>query len=247
MVTAKDIRVAPISSKAALFFVRRHHYSGKAGTNSQLHFGVFLDKVLHGVMQFGPPIDKRNLIGLVEGTGWNNFMELNRMAFSEHLPRNSESRALAVAFKLIRKNYPQIKWVVSFADGTQCGDGTIYRASGFKLTAIRKNTTIVRLADGEVTAKHGTSKKDFSSAKTLPGFQLRYIYFIDKEWEDSLAVEELPFSKIDEMGAGMYKGIKREKQAMDVPTSQRRGSTDLHAPILNDKVKNFPSIKEAGQ
>ena len=40
---------------------------------------------------------------------------------------------------------------------------------------------------------------------------------------------------------------KREKQAMDVPTLQRRGSTDLHAPILNDKVKNFPSIKEAVQ
>jgi len=29
---------------------------------------------------------------------------------------------------------PQIKWVISYADGTQAGSGTIYRASGFVLT-----------------------------------------------------------------------------------------------------------------
>lgn len=37
--------------------------------------------------------------------------------------------------------YP-IEWVVSFADATQCGDGTIYRASGFLLTGIRENKTV---------------------------------------------------------------------------------------------------------
>ena len=38
------------------------------------------------------------------------------------------------------------------------------------------------------------------------GFQLRYVYFIDKSYRERLTVPELPFSKIDEMGAGMYKG-----------------------------------------
>lgn len=32
------------------------------------------------------------------------------------------------------------------------------------------------------------------------------MYFIDKSCKDKLTVPELPFSKIDEMGAGMYKG-----------------------------------------
>ena len=40
----------------------------------------------------------------------------------------------------------------------------------------------------------------------MTGFQLRYIYFIDKSCKDSLTVPILPFSKIDELGAGMYKG-----------------------------------------
>ena len=119
MATAKDIHVAPISSEAARALVRRLHYSGKVTQNSQLHFGVFLNGRLEGAMQFGPSLDKRKIQGLVRDTGWNDFLELNRMAFSEALPRNSESRALGIAFRLIRKHYQHIEWVVSFADGTQ--------------------------------------------------------------------------------------------------------------------------------
>jgi len=43
-------------------------------------------------------------------------------------------------------------------------------------------------------------------AEKMVGFQLRYIYLIDKSCK--ITVPILPFSKIDEMGAGMYKGEK---------------------------------------
>jgi hypothetical protein len=85
-------------------------------------------------------LDKSKIIGLVDGTGWNEFIELNRMAFSDALPRNSESRALGITFRMMRQLSPHIKWVISFADGTQSGDGAIYRAVGFVLTAIKRNT-----------------------------------------------------------------------------------------------------------
>ena len=42
------------------------------------------------------------------------------MAFSDLLPRNSESRALAISIKLLKKKAPQIKRIVSFADACQC-------------------------------------------------------------------------------------------------------------------------------
>ena len=134
MGSAKDLIVKVIPSKVAVPFVKAHHYSGQVVNNSNLHFGVFYEGRLHGVMSFGPSLDKSKIQGLVDGTGWNEFIELNRMAFDDVLPRNSESRAISIAMKLIRKNAPQIKWVISFADGCQCGDGTIYRASGFVLT-----------------------------------------------------------------------------------------------------------------
>jgi len=147
MATAKDIVIRQIDSRSANEIVRKIHYSGKVCNNSQLHLGVFLDGKLEGAMQFGPSLDKRKIQGLVSGTLWHEFLELNRMAFSDNLPRNSESRALGIAFRLIKKHAPQVKWIISFADGTQCGDGTIYRAAGFVLTAIKENDQIWQAPD----------------------------------------------------------------------------------------------------
>lgn len=261
MATAKDIHIAPISAKDAAALVKRVHYSGKVVQNSQLHLGVFLDGRLEGVMQFGPSLDKRKVQGLVEGTSWNGFIELNRMAFSDRLPRNSESRALGITMRLIRKAYPHIEWVISFTDGAQCGDGTIYRASGFVLTGIRKNTSIWRAPNGEgfsrtsltdgrskqeqqralevisrttvpkgvhaTKASGGASMKVYKEAgfEPIPGFQLRYLYFINPEARQRLTVPILPFSKIEEMGAGMYRGQARAKDQESEVHSDLGGET----------------------
>lgn len=219
MTSAKDVHVAPISSSDARKVIRRHHYSGKIVQNSQLHLGVFLDGKCEGALQFGPSINKKGSINLVEGTGWNEFIELNRMAFSDKLPRNSESRVIGIAMRLLRKEYPHLKWVISFSDATQCGDGIIYRASGFKLVGIAKNTALrVNPADGEpmhtIQAHHLKIVKEWRTWPVLQGHQLKYIYFLDKAQEQNLTSPILPFSAIDDAGARMYKGIKREKQAM---------------------------------
>jgi len=208
---AKEIIVKVIPSKIANEFVKKHHYSGKVVPNSKLHFGCFLDGKLGGVMQYGPSINKKGTINLVEGTGWNEFVELNRMAFSDYLPKYSESRCIAISIKLIKKNAPHIKWIISFADGTQCGDGTIYRASGFKLVGIAKNTALrVNPKNGEamhvIQAHHLKISSEFRKWKPFKGHQLKYIYLIDKSM--SITKDILPFSKIDEVGAGMYKGKK---------------------------------------
>lgn len=246
MATAKDILLKPISSKQANALVRRVHYSGKVVQNSQLHIGVFLHGKLEGAMQFGPSLDKRKIQGLVKDTGWNEFIELNRMAFTDSLPRNSESRAIAIAIKLLKKHAPQLKWVISFADACQCGDGTIYRASGFVLTGVKKNTQVweaptgsresrTSLTDNRSKAEQQKAKQILSllpvtkskyaatgaasmkvyeeaGFKPIPGYQLRYIYFLDKAARSNLAVEEIPFSRIEEMGAKMYRG----KRAVEV-------------------------------
>lgn len=171
MGSAKDIILRPISAQEANALVRRVHYSGKVVQNSQIHIGVFYRGNLEGAMQFGPSLDKRKLIGLVKGTKWNEFIELNRMAFTDVLPRNSESRSLAVAFKILRKHAPQLKWVVSFADATQCGDGTMYRGAGFVLTGIKPNTQVWEAPTGarfsRTSLTDGRSKRQQAAAVRL--------------------------------------------------------------------------------
>lgn len=240
MPTAKDIRVAPISSRDARAIITRYHYSGKVDTRSQLSLGVFLNGRALGALQFGPSIDKRKTIGLVAGTRWNEYLDLHRLAFSDELPRNSESRALAVAMRLIRHHYPHVRWVLSYADATQCGDGTIYRAAGFVLTGIKPNSSMWRLPDGTVHAKivfepsfsssvdagvkgrYGKTGSETSTAFLrrigaipLPGYQFRYIYFLDPAARARLTVPEIPYSEIPPE-CRMYLG-KRASEAGDDP------------------------------
>lgn len=220
---AKKLEVKIIPSGIANTFIKKHHYSGKVVNNSKLHMGVFYQNTLHGVMSFGSSIDTRRMLNLVDGTKWGECIELNRMAFDDVLPRNSESRAIAIAMRLIKKNAPHIKWVVSFADGTQCGDGTIYRASGFILTQINPNTGMVRMPDGTITHRKSldnVNKKQWNEggfsywlehgATPLTGYMLRYIYFIDKTCRQKLTCPEIPYSKIGEIGATMYLGHKHD-------------------------------------
>jgi hypothetical protein len=261
---AKDIILRPISRQDADAVVKRVHYSGKVVNNSQFHVGVFYAGKLEGAMQFGPSLDKRKIQPLVGGTLWNEFIELNRMAFSEALPRNSESRALGIAMRMLKKHAPHLQWVISFADGAQCGDGTIYRAAGFVLTGIKENNQIWAAPDGETQTRMvltdtrrpargreldkisrssftmqgnngallprravvarvsstkgsniqesgGASMKPFIEAgyKPIPGYQLRYIYFLDPTARERLTVPILPYSEIERRGAGMYKGQPR--------------------------------------
>ena len=213
MSRVKEIELKVIPAKIANDFIKKHHYSGKVVNNSFLHFGAFLDKRLHGVMSFGHSLDKAKTQKLVKNTGWNEFCELNRMAFDDYLPRNSESYCIGKALRLLKKNAPHLKWVISFADGCSCGDGTIYRASNFILTQIKKNSTMWindkgdKVQNMSFATNPALNKKDF---KRLDGYMLRYVYFLDKKCIKDLTCEIIPFSKIKEMGAGMYKGVKND-------------------------------------
>ena len=266
---AKEIIVKVIPAKIAVAFVKAHHYSGTVSNTFALHFGCFLDNKLHGVMSFGSPMDKSKVITLVTPCKWNEMLELNRMAFDDYLPKNSESRCLSIAFKLIKKNAPHIKWILSFSDAVQCGDGSIYRASGFKLTGIKESTQIIETPKGERVTRMtltqvGNPKrtrimnelgiKDTGGAsinlflkagcKNIKGFQNRYIYLIDKSCK--ITVPILPFSKIDEMGAGMYKGkkvsLQQRKQDAAVAhkgerlTTSQEGAFDSTLPLQSKGI-----------
>jgi len=183
-------------------------------------------------MQYGPPLDKSKILGIIEGAPWNGVLELNRMAFKETLPRNSESRAIAISVRMLKRAYPDLLFIVTFADASQCGDGTIYRASGFLLTQIKETRNLARLPSGEVVHKmtlegrggsvprpelNGRTYFDATGgaynfkkycaearAEPLAGYQIRYILPLRKDLKINCPI--LKYSEIAKRGATMYLG-----------------------------------------
>ena len=180
-------------------------------------------------MQFGPPIDRHKTAALVRNTKPRGMLELNRMAFTDDLPRNSESRALGVVMRLMRKELPTIRWV-------------IYRAAGFMLTAIRKNATVLRMPDGSTafdkTLKNRARYGDLAAARRagarpMLGYQMRYVYFLDPSAIGDLTVEPVPYSAIKDMGAAMYRGQRVGSIGDDAACIQQEEGGATPTPTLH--------------
>lgn len=234
MSEVKNLVVKLIDSKSANEIVKKYHYSGKVTQNSQLHFGVFKNDILVGALQYGPSIDKRRMASSL-GIGMNECLELNRMAISDVCGKNTESRVLGITLRMIKKKYPFIKCIVSFSDACQCGDGTIYRASNFKLIGYKKNTSLLYVPDGVVgelrkfvsfdgnivadktlnnsilsNGKRVTSLARELGVRPIVGYQMKYVYFFDKKLEDRTKV--IAFDNIPN-DVRMYKGVKYAAEA----------------------------------
>lgn len=76
---------------------------------------------------------------------------------------------------------------------------------------------------------------------------LRYVYFIDPTARDRLTVPIIPFSKIDEIGAGMYKGEKRNRVGTDEDMRRRccsdtDSSQDSEGGAIPTSAHHFPEV-----
>lgn len=210
MSDAANIRLAPVDRADADGCIRRWHYSGKTYSKSQVHIGIFLGGKLLGAAQLGPPLDPWRVINIVRDTPYNGMCELNRLALSPDLPKNSESRTLSILARLIRRHAPWIEWCLSFAD-ERAGSGTIYRAAGWLLTGVRISSTFWRLPSGEVVSDVGVrtsariralagvssgSTKEWRAAGMVPYplRQCRYVLPLAEGVRERLTVPILPYA-----------------------------------------------------
>lgn len=93
-------------------------------------------------------------------------------------------------------------------------DGTIQHKIPIEIAPNKPRKELGGKSYFDITGGKCNFKKyvEAANGEILEGFQLRYIYFIDKRCKEKLTVPIIPFSKIDEMGAGMYKGEKVTQQ-----------------------------------
>lgn len=139
--------VNEIDSKTAGGLVRKYHYSGKVVANSKLHLGIQNPcGTLLGVLQYGPPMNGEKTACKI--SPFENMFELNRMVMVDSEPRNSESRAISLCNKWLRKN-TDIQWLLSFSDGKEGNVGYIYQATNWKYLGYRVSNSFYEL-DGDV-------------------------------------------------------------------------------------------------
>lgn len=199
--------IKEIPTKLANKIIIDNHYSGTVAQGVQYHIGVFYEDKLYGVAQFGYGIRPKDTCKWVANTLPTEYLELNRLWISDELGANSESKTISLCLKYVKQRKPELKWIISFADGMMGKVGTIYQATNFIYTGFRKDGGIWMTKDGErlhsvsLWHKHGTIKRSVledvygTPLYKVFGGQYRYFYFYDKKFKKNLTVPILPYPK----------------------------------------------------
>lgn len=198
--------VKEIDRGLANAIIVKNHYSRKFYAASYIHLGVFIEGELVGVLQFGYAMNPASQASVVADTAIDEYLELNRMWLDDCAPRNSESRALSFALKIIRASYPKIKWVQSFAD-ERCGlGGIVYQACNFRYYGehratfweldgeVYHNSLMTRDARLSKSAANIQANKARAVAYDLR--QFRYLYFMKPRFAKKCLHTEKPYPKI---------------------------------------------------
>lgn len=126
MSESKDIRLKPISNRAARRILNKRHPLG-AGAPFRFAFGIEYEGYIEGVLTFGGPIVNHAVTRW--GLAQHEALELRKMWCSDRLPRNSESRALAIALRLLRRHFTGVAIVLTYCDGEE--RAAAYKAAGW--------------------------------------------------------------------------------------------------------------------
>jgi hypothetical protein len=184
--------------------IRANHYSRVTYSGSYIHLGVYAPELL-GVLQFGAAMNPASQASVVAETEQDEYLELNRMWLDDKMPRNSESRAVSLAMTYIKRRYPKIAWVQSFAD-ERCGrHGVVYQACNFIYCG--EHTSIFWELDGDMyhnslmtrnpeltpKAKIIQDGKDRAIPHKLR--QFRYLYFLKRAFRKRLLLKVCPYPK----------------------------------------------------
>jgi hypothetical protein len=137
----REVSLAEVSA-----FVQAH-YLKKRPAIVLLSLGIFsFEKLVGMVLYSAPPKQSDVRYG---GKTW----ELARLYLLDEVPKNAETWAISGSVKHIRKNYPDVYALVSYADPSAGHSGTIYRAANW-------------VPDGRTDENRKTPRCDYVDART---------------------------------------------------------------------------------
>jgi len=123
--------IKQIPKSLAKHVYAKWHYLGKQDFVATHNFGAFYGGECLGAISFGPPPTWQVVFSLFGHKDQEGIFDIKRLAMKDECPKNSESRLIGVAIKLLRKE-TYVKAIITFADTAQGHVGTIYKATNFK-------------------------------------------------------------------------------------------------------------------
>jgi hypothetical protein len=210
------------SHEAAKHAVMRWHYSRAMPSSKLVRIGVWEARRFRGAILYG--IGANRHLARPYGLADTEVCELVRVALApgrEH----PTSQAVAVSLKLLRRQSPGLRLVVSFADLGEGHVGTLYQAGGWLYLGTSEQSYFKVL--GRVVHprtlydRHGRGGQSVAwlrehvdpKAKRVPmAPKLRYVMPLDKALRRELADKALPYPKTAaEVTRGDTSGVQPEE------------------------------------
>jgi adenine modification enzyme len=187
------IKLKEVPSKNVRKLIEKHHYSHKCTPNHFLSFDI--NNGL-GAIQLGFGIRPRKKNTISKLITKDNYCEFDRMWLSDELPKNSESKTIGLLMRYIKQNYPKIKFIITYADGSVGNTGIIYKATNaIELKPIMCDFYILesgeRVHPVSMWHRHGSRAwalmqelypniKHIKGSKKKPIYQHRFLYILNK-------------------------------------------------------------------
>lgn len=205
---SSDFYIKEIDRDLANNIIEINHYSKKYFNNSYIHLGLYINNIIRGCLQYGHLMNNNSVSSIVSETKNGEAIELNRMWIADNVGKYPESRAISYSLKYIRRKYPKIKWIQSFAD-ERCGSyGIVYQACSFGYYGEHLSefyeyegqyyhkTMFSNLGkSGTHSFKAKNMRANVDKAKKIKFRQFRYIKFLDQREKKKCLLKEQPYPK----------------------------------------------------
>jgi len=154
--------------------LNKHHYAGYGRPASNMFAAMHGDE-LAAIVKFAPVVRKE--VATKEKLEYDQVLELDRFCIAPRFQiKNMASKVMSLAVSAIRKERPDIKMIVSFADMAQGHSGTIYKASNWTQVETCAESYVYERQDGtrmnkkvvyDAARKRGLTEKAYAASLML--------------------------------------------------------------------------------
>jgi hypothetical protein len=210
-----SMRVEAVSPRFARPFIAKNHYT-RTFPDSTLHtFAGWIGDSFAGVITFGMGVGLNQYKALLPDIEQGEYLELTRLWSPDGMPKNTESRLIGAAIKLLP---PKVRLLMSFADSSRGHAGTIYQATNFSYHGMTAGGKMLVTQDG--IEKH---------PRLLGIYRMRHQKYADTPTAELMSI----------LGYRYKEAGRKHRYALSV--ARKKGQRRVDAKTLAASAERFPT------